>query len=154
MTIPLADLLTDSAYLREIAIVLPSNGLPTIASTEFIVLRPKKKRTLAIEALLIYLRSRLSQIVFKWSQEGSNHPRFDDRELSNRPVPRVLIAGQATCLAAVRELVAKRQRATRHLDAANPSLTKSGRLSSFLTACAAESRVIARGRWAGRNVVP
>jgi type I restriction enzyme S subunit len=64
----------------------------------------------------------LSQIVFKWSQDGSNHPRFDDRELSNRPVPRVLIAGQATCLAAVRELVAKRQRATRHLDAAKRSL--------------------------------
>ena len=67
---------------------------------------------------MVYLRLRLPQIVFKWSQDGSNHPRFDERELLNLPVPRALIAGQATYEAAVREMVTQRQRATRLLDAA------------------------------------
>lgn len=106
------------SYLREIAIVLPSDGVTAVASTEFIVLRPKKETTLTVEALLIYLRSRLPQIVFKWSQDGSNHPRFDERELLNLPVPRALITGQATYETAVRLMVTQRQRATRLLDAA------------------------------------
>ena len=106
------------SYLREIAVVLPSDGVPSVASTEFIVLRPKAERPLSVEALLVYLRLRLPQIVFKWSQDGSNHPRFDERELLNLPVPRALIAGQATYEAAVREMVTQRQRATRLLDAA------------------------------------
>jgi type I restriction enzyme S subunit len=106
------------SYLREIAFVLPSDGAPTVASTEFIVLRPKKETTLSVEALLVYLRSRLPQVVFQWSQDGSNHPRFDERELLNLPVPRALIAGQATYEAAVRQMVTQRQHATRLLDAA------------------------------------
>lgn len=69
------------SYLRDTAIVLPSDGVPAVASTEFMVLRPKK-------------------------------------ELSNLPVPRALITGQATYQAAVRRMVAQRQRATRFLDAA------------------------------------
>jgi len=106
------------SYLREIAVVLPGDGTPAVASTEFIVLRPKKETTLTVEALLIYLRSRLPQVVFQWSQDGSNHPRFDERELLNLPVPRALIAGQATYEAAVHQMVRQRQRATRLLDAA------------------------------------
>ncbi|MBK9617408.1 MAG: hypothetical protein IPO35_18630 [Uliginosibacterium sp.] len=70
------------------AVVLPGFGA-SVASTEFIVLRPKKGGLLSVEALLIYLRSRLPQIVFKWSQDGSNHPRFDERELLNLPLPRI-----------------------------------------------------------------
>lgn len=106
------------SYLREIAVVLPSDGVTAVASTEFIVLRPKNETTLSVEALLIYLRSRLPQIVFKWSQDGSNHPRFGERELLNLPVPRALIAGQATYETAVRQMVTQRQRATVLLDAA------------------------------------
>jgi hypothetical protein len=107
------------SYLREIAVVLPSDdGITAVASTEFIVLRPKRRTTLTVEALLIYLRSHLPQIVFKWSQDGSNHPRFDERELLNLPVPRALITDQATYETAVRQMVAHRQRATRLLDAA------------------------------------
>ena len=107
------------SYLREIAVVLPSDdGITAVASTEFIVLRPKKERTLSVEALLIYLRSQLPQIVFKWSQDGSNHPRFDERELLNLPVPRVLISDHANYETAVREMVAQRQRAASLLDAA------------------------------------
>ncbi|XVJ71170.1 MAG: restriction endonuclease subunit S [Rhizobacter sp.] len=106
------------SYLREIAVVLPGDQVLSVASTEFVVLRPKKGSPLSVEALLIYLRSRLPQIVFKWSQDGSNHPRFDERELLNLPLPKVLISGQASYLAAVREMVAQRQRATQLLDAA------------------------------------
>lgn len=107
------------SYLQEIAVVLPSDdGITAVASTEFIVLRPKKGTTLTVEALLIYLRSRLPQLVFKWSQDGSNHPRFDERELLNLPVPRALITDQATYQTAVRQMVKQRQRATRLLDAA------------------------------------
>lgn len=65
-----------------------------------------------------YLRSRLPQLVFKWSQDGSNHSRFDERELLNLPVPRALIAGQATYETAVRQMVTLRQCTTRLLDAA------------------------------------
>lgn len=106
------------SYLREIAVVLPGDSVPSVASTEFIVLRSKKGSALSVEALLIYLRSRLPQIVFKWSQDGSNHPRFDERELLSLPLPRVLISGQEIYLAAVREMVAQRQRSTQLLDAA------------------------------------
>lgn len=106
------------SYLREIAVVLPGDSVPSVASTEFIVLRPKKGSPLSVEALLIYLRSRLPQIVFKWSQDGSNHPRFDERELLSMPLPKVLISHQATYLAAVREMVAQRQRAAQLLDVA------------------------------------
>lgn len=106
------------SYLREIAVVLPSDQVPSVASTEFIVLRPKKGSPLSVEALLIYLRSRLPQIVLKWSQDGSNHPRFDEQELLNLPLPRVLISGQATYFSAVRGMVAQRLRATQLLNAA------------------------------------
>jgi type I restriction enzyme S subunit len=100
------------SYLREIAIVLPGDEVTTVASTEFIVLRPKEGTTLTVEALLIYLRSRLPQIVFKWSQDGSNHPRFDERELLNLPVPRALIDSSATYQVVVSEMVSQRQRAS------------------------------------------
>lgn len=106
------------SYLREIAVVLPSDGVTAVASTEFIVLRPKHGAALSVEALFVYLRSRLPQIVFKWSQDGSNHPRFDERELLNLPVPRALIAGQTQYQAAVREMVTQRQRAALLLEAA------------------------------------
>lgn len=69
-----------------------------------------------------YLRSRLPQIVFKWSQDGSNHPRFDERELLNLPAPRALITGQATYETAVRQMVMQRQRATSLLDAAKRAI--------------------------------
>lgn len=106
------------SYLREIAIVLPTDGVETVASTEFIVLRPKKESKLAVEALLVYLRLQLPQIIFKWSQDGSNHPRFDERELLNLPIPRSLIADQAIYQTAVRQMVTQHQRATHLLDAA------------------------------------
>ena len=79
------------SYLKEIAIVESGGELPMVASTEFIVLRPKLQDSLPVEALMVYLRSALPQLIFKWSQDGSNHPRFDERELLRLPIPRALI---------------------------------------------------------------
>lgn len=107
------------SYLREIAMVLPGDGAMTVVSTEFIVMRSVQRTPLLpIEALLVYLRSLLPQLVFKWSQDGSNHPRFDERELLNLPVPRVLIADQSKYVRAVRIMIDQRQRSTQLLDAA------------------------------------
>ncbi len=74
------------SYLKEIALVLHDTNIPMVASTEFIVLQPTGQMN--IETLMVYLRSILPQTIFKWSQDGSNHPRFDEKELLNlsRPV--------------------------------------------------------------------
>lgn len=106
------------SYLREIAVVLPGDGETNVVSTEYIVLRPKQNNPLAVEALLVYLRSQLPQIVFKWSQDGSNHPRFDENELLRIPVPRVLISDQVSYVKAMQEMIGQKQLATSLLDAA------------------------------------
>ena len=107
------------SYLKEIAIVQPGGKVPMVASTEFIVLRPKQQAGgLPVEALMIFLRLELPQTVFKWSQDGSNHPRFDEKELLRLPVPRALILQANEYVAAVRSVIAKRERATQLLDAA------------------------------------
>ena len=105
-------------YLKEIAIVQAGKAVPMVASTEFIVLRPIQPGRLPIEALLIFLRSLLPQIVFKWSQDGSNHPRFDEKELLRLPVPRELLRNSGAYVAALQSVIAKRERAAQLLDAA------------------------------------
>lgn len=105
------------SYLKEIAIVQPGGETPMVASTEFIVLRPKTS-LVPVEALLIYLRSTLPQLVFKWSQDGSNHPRFDEQELLRLPIPKALIAHANDYIVAVQSMISARQRATQLLEAA------------------------------------
>ena len=106
------------SYLREIALVQPGDGLPMVASTEYIVLRPKQTGGVPVEALMIFLRSALPQLVFKWSQDGSAHPRFDEKELLRLPLPDVLIQHSDDYVDAVRAVIAKRKRATQLLNAA------------------------------------
>lgn len=106
------------SYLKEIALVQSGGDVPMVASTEYIVLRPKQPGVLPVEALMIFLRSALPQVVFKWSQDGSNHPRFDEKELLRLPLPRALIQHAAEYVTAVRSVIAKRERATQLLDAA------------------------------------
>lgn len=89
-----------------------------VASTEYIVLRPLSRTALPVEALLVYLRSPLPQIVLKWSQDGSNHPRFDEKEILRMPVPRALIANPALYVNAMQKLKASKQRAGELLAAA------------------------------------
>jgi len=105
------------SYLKEIALVQSGGKVPMVASTEFIVLRPKQSGGLPVEALMIFLRSALPQTVFMWSQDGSNHPRFDEKELLRLPLPRVLIQQASEYVAAVRAVISKRERATQLLDA-------------------------------------
>ena len=106
------------AYLKEIAIVKAGDETLMVASTEFIVLRPKETTTLPVEALLMYLRSELPQLVFKWSQDGSHHPRFDEGELLRLPVPRALVAHGGNFVEAIQTVVALRERANQLLEAA------------------------------------
>ena len=89
-----------------------------VASTEYVVLRQREEALLSVEALLVYLRSPLPQLVFKWSQDGSNHPRFDEKELLRMPVPRALIDDSARYVKAMQNLKTAKQRAARFFDAA------------------------------------
>jgi hypothetical protein len=74
------------SYLKEIAVVRTSSTIPCVGSSEFYVFR-RKKGGLSAEALTTYLRCPLVQTVLKWCQDGSNHPRFEERELTRLPVP-------------------------------------------------------------------
>jgi type I restriction enzyme S subunit len=74
------------SYLREIAVVRTSSSIQSVGSSEFIVLRPTGEG-LSAAAIFVYLRSLLIQTVLKWSQDGSNHPRFDEGLLLTLPVP-------------------------------------------------------------------
>lgn len=82
------------AYLREIALVRTSEEVPSVGSSEFIVLRPcdLKKPTLSRSALLVFLRSHPVQTILKWSQDGSHHPRFGEEDLMCIPVPDAVCA--------------------------------------------------------------
>lgn len=74
------------SYLKEIALVEIPDNTDAVGSSEFIVLRP---RSIAVypEVLIVYLRSELVQTILKWSQDGSNHPRFQEEELLSVILP-------------------------------------------------------------------
>jgi len=105
------------SYLREIAVVLDGGDTPIVASTEFIVLRPRK-HSMQVEALLVFLRSMLPQLIFKWSQDGSNHPRFDEKELLNLRVPDIVLAQQNELAERLHSAIRLRRYATELLEAA------------------------------------
>jgi type I restriction enzyme S subunit len=105
------------SYLREIAVVLDTGSVPMVGSTEFIVLRPGKG-AIRVETLLVYLRSRYVQTVLKWSQDGSNHPRFDEKELLRLRIPDVVLAKQDEIADIVQASIATRREAHRLLSEA------------------------------------
>lgn len=105
------------SYLKEIAVVQTDGKEPMVCSTEFIVLRPKAG-AIPVEALLVYLRSTLPQLIFKWSQDGSNHPRFDEKELLNLHVPDIVASISQELSDSVNAATRARQRATELLEAA------------------------------------
>ena len=84
------------AYLREIALVRTTAKVPTVGSSEFIVLRPHapENPTLSRAGLAAFLRSDPVQTILKWSRDGSHHPRFGEEDLMCIPVP------DAVCTAA------------------------------------------------------
>lgn len=76
------------AYLREVAVVRTGDELPSVGSSEFIVLRPKTGQAdISPETLMVFLRSTPAQTILKWCQDGSQHPRFSERDLLSIPVP-------------------------------------------------------------------
>lgn len=105
------------SYLKEIAVVQTKGEEPMVCSTEFIVLRPKAG-AIPVEALLVYLRSTLPQLIFKWSQDGSNHPRFDEKELLNLHVPDIVASISEELSDSVKAATRARQHATELLEAA------------------------------------
>lgn len=90
------------SYLKEIAVVRTTDIVPTIGSSEFIVLRPKSGG-ISAETLMIYLRCSLVQTVLKWSQDGSNHPRFNAEDLVAIPVPDAVLQAQGKIDALVKK---------------------------------------------------
>ena len=76
------------AYLKEIAVVRVGGDIPSVGSSEFIVLRLRRGVCdISAETLMVFLRSPPVQTVLKWCQDGSQHPRFSERDLLSIPVP-------------------------------------------------------------------
>jgi len=114
------------SYLREIALVRTTPDVRAVGSSEFIVLRPRKDKQNGIspETLLILLRSLPVQIILKWSQDGSQHPRFNEADLLAIPVPDTVerIAPQVDTL--VHEAMAARAEAASMLEKAKAEVER------------------------------
>ena len=107
------------AYLREIAVVRTAGRIPSVGSSEFIVLRPKKGRhSISPEALVVFFRSAPVQTILKWCQDGSQHPRFSERDLLAVPVPDAVANESGRITAIVKVGYAARHRAARLIQAA------------------------------------
>jgi type I restriction enzyme S subunit len=111
------------SYLKEIAVVRCSDTVPCVGSSEFVVLRPRAGG-LSAESLLIYLRSPLIQTILQWSQDGSNHPRFNQNDLLGLPVPERLVAVQGEIDAMVHKAIAGHQAAAAWLAKAKAAVEK------------------------------
>lgn len=114
------------SYLREIALVRTSPGVPAVGSSEFIVLRPREGEgsKLTPETLLIYLRSLPVQTILKWSQDGSQHPRFNEDDLLAIPVPASVERIAPKVDALVNEALTARAEAARLLEEAKAEVER------------------------------
>lgn len=104
------------SYLKEIAIVDTPEDAKTVGSSEFIVLRPSS--ALGAEALVVYLRSLPVQLILKWCQSGSNHPRFAEKDLLAIKVPDIVLDIQDTLQSNVRQSIDKSRESKRLLETA------------------------------------
>jgi hypothetical protein len=111
------------SYLRQIALVTTEAEPPPVGSSEFIVLR--RIGNVSVETLLVFLRSPAAQTILKWSQDGSNHPRFDTRMLLQLPIPQSLHEHDRELKDLVRTAIRLRQRAEERLQAAVNALEAS-----------------------------
>jgi type I restriction enzyme S subunit len=101
------------AYLKETAVVRRTDEIPSVGSSEFIVLRPKGN-SISPEAMMVFLRSAPVQTILKWCQDGSQHPRFSETDLLAIPVPDVVAEVSPKITAIAQRGFAARRRA-RHL---------------------------------------
>jgi hypothetical protein len=111
------------SYLKEIALVRTTDSLRTVGSSEFIVLRPKAK-AISAATLLIYLRSLPVQTVLKWSQDGSNHPRFNEADLLALPVPEKVERAAPTIDGLVEQAISARREARLLLEQAKAEVER------------------------------
>ena len=105
------------AYLKETAVVRTADEIPSVGSSEFIVLRPKGL-IISPETLMVFLRSAPVQTILKWCQDGSQHPRFSESDLLAIPVPDAVAQVSPKVTATVQQGFAARRRARHLLDAA------------------------------------
>lgn len=89
------------SYLQEIAFVDHEGTL--LGSTEFIVLRKKQETNIPAEYLFVFLMTKEVQDVLLWSQEGTNHPRFQDSVLLDLPLPEIDESTKAQIIELVRK---------------------------------------------------
>lgn len=108
------------SYLKQIAVVRCNGPDEIVGSSEFIVLRSKGQ--LEPETLLAYLRSEPVQTVLRWSQDGTNHPRFDEATLLSLPVPAVLLERSDEISGSVRASIEARQRMMAFLRTADAAI--------------------------------
>jgi hypothetical protein len=107
------------AYLKEIAIVRCSDTYPVVGSSEFIVLRPKKRNCpIAPATLMTFLRSQPVQTILKWCQDGSQHPRFSEKDLLAIPLPDAVAAASPKIEALADDALAAREKARKLIAAA------------------------------------
>ncbi len=93
------------SYLEEVCIVPSrSENYAPLFSTEFIVLRPTKDND-STSWLLAFLLSKQVQTILRWSQTGSNHPRFSSRTLLDLPIPDAVLGIQGEVGALVKAAV-------------------------------------------------
>ncbi|MGI8906778.1 MAG: hypothetical protein ACR2IE_09845 [Candidatus Sumerlaeaceae bacterium] len=109
------------SYLKEIAVVRASGKTPCVGSSEFIVLRPTGNG-LSAETLMVFLRSPLVQTILKWSQDGSNHPRFTEEDLLAIPVPNKVLSVQDEIDSMVSKAIEARREATQLLEQAKKTV--------------------------------
>ena len=105
------------SYLKEISIVTTSGDIPCVGSSEFIVLRQTAQKV-SPELLLVYLRNPYIQKILKWCQNGSNHPRFDEKDLLNIKFPDSLVAIEQDILNLITQVFQLQQEAKRLLEEA------------------------------------
>lgn len=105
------------AYLKEVAVVRTDDDIPSVGSSEFIVLRPRGT-AISPETLMVFLRSTPVQTILKWCQDGSQHPRFSESDLLSIPVPDAVAQVSVQITKIVREGFAARANAKMLLDAA------------------------------------
>ena len=105
------------AYLKEVAVVRTGDDIPSVGSSEFYVLRPNGT-AISPETLMVFLRSAPVQTILKWCQDGSQHPRFSERDLLSIPVPDAVADVSAEITKIVQDGFTARHRARKLLDAA------------------------------------
>lgn len=105
------------AYLKEVAVVRTGDDIPSVGSSEFIVLRLKGP-AISPETLMVFLRSAPVQTILKWCQDGSQHPRFSESDLLSIPVPDAVALASDQITKIVQDGFTARHRARKFLEAA------------------------------------